>query len=161
MSENTGTAATIDILVDRLRDIPDPLQQAIAAGALMEELKRATSEIKGIRIEAVQTLNAIGWGYKKIAEAMGISKPRVQQLLNAPDVPRRPGILEQRTRVLAAEMRAKGSPNDKTIARAVVEHVRSSRGGANWSATQIASWAEVDEGLIDAADAAYEASNPV
>jgi len=158
MSENADTTTVLDGLIDNLRDIPDPLQQAIAAGTLMEDLKRATSEIKDIRIEAVQTLNSIGWGYQKIAEAMGLSKPRVQQLLNAPAVPRRPGVLEQRTRVLAAEMRAKGTASDKTIAKAAVEHVRGSRGGTNWSAAQIAAWADVDEDLIAAADVDYEAS---
>lgn len=150
----------MDNLVNGIREIPDPLEQAIAAGALMESMKQAASEIKVIRIEAVQTLNAIGWAYQKIAESMGISKPRVQQLLNAPDVPRRPGILEQRTRVLSAEMRAQGTASDKDIAKAAVEHVRSSRGGTNWSASQIAAWAEVDEDLVAAADAVYQAANP-
>lgn len=160
MPENADTKTVIDNLVNGLRGIPDPLDQAIAAGILMESFKQATAEIKDIRIEAVQTLNAIGWAYQKIAEAMGISKPRVQQLLNAPDVPRRPGILEQRTRVLAAEMRAKGTANDKGIAKAAVEHVRGSRGGANWSTAQIAEWAEVDEDLVLAADAIYESASP-
>lgn len=159
MSEKTTNPA-LDTLIKGLREIPDPLDQALAAGALMEAMKTAVTEIKDLRIEAVKSLSNVGWGYQRIAEALGVSKPRVQQLLNAPDVPRRPGVLEQRTRVLAAEMRAKGKASDRDIAVAAVEQVRRARGGMNWSIEQIAGWADVEEALVASADAKFRTENP-
>lgn len=157
MSDSTDPKVAVAALVETIRNIPDPLEQALAAGALMESFKEAASEVKTLRIAAVQTLSSVGWGYQRIAESLGVSKPRVQQLLNAPDVPRRPGVLEQRVRVLTAQMRAAGKATDALIAQAVVEQVRGSRGGMNWSAEQIAGWADIDESFIAAADATYQA----
>lgn len=152
MADKADPKKVIDGLVEDLRNIPDPLEQALAAGRLMESFKSAVSQSKDIRIGAVQTLSGIGWGYQRIAESLGVSKPRVQQLLKAPAVPRRPGILEQRSKVLAAEMRAKGRASDSDIAFAAVEQIRRSRGGANWTTEQIAGWIEVDESFVIAAD---------
>lgn len=160
MPDNANPKTTVDRLIDELQQMPDPLNQALAAGALMEVFKQAISEAKNIRFEAVETLSNVGWGYQRIAESLSLSKPRIQQILNPPQVPSRPGILQQRSKVLAAEMRAKGQATDGDIAEAVINQVRHSRGGTNWSTKQIATWADIDESFVKSADTRFKQENP-
>ena len=69
--------------------IEDPVERTLAASALLTSLLESIVEVKGIRQQAVQGLhrgdpdNAVpGRGYGWIADKIGLSRGRVQQIVN-------------------------------------------------------------------------------
>ncbi|WP_156415598.1 helix-turn-helix domain-containing protein [Terrabacter sp. Soil811] len=66
----------------------DPIQIARAVGDFYAALDRELDRFATVRLKAVRQLRRAGWSYDRIAEATGLSKGRVQQLVS--DV-RQPG----------------------------------------------------------------------
>jgi hypothetical protein len=139
-----------------VRAIDDPVVQAQQTTALLEALRAANEEARAIRIDAVQTLYALGWGYQRIGEAMGIGKARAQQLVAEAKRGKRPGVIESQAVIAAAETRATGA-SEKEVAAAVAAAIRKHRGSANITAEQAGSMVDVEVELMRKALAAEDA----
>jgi predicted XRE-type DNA-binding protein len=80
MSEDTETA---------VRSISDPRARALAANAQIDEHQAAIAGLSRIRREALEDLLATGMSQTNIAEALGMSRSRISQLLSAGTRPER------------------------------------------------------------------------
>lgn len=68
---------------DGLRDIADLAERVRRASALIDELAEETSEVSGIRTEAVMEMQASGMSQTDIAGATGMTRARVSQIAKA------------------------------------------------------------------------------
>jgi hypothetical protein len=74
----------IDQAVADLRAMSDPLARIREADSLDSALAEARAVVAQIKREAVTSLRTASTGYGTIAQQLGISKARVQQIANAP-----------------------------------------------------------------------------
>lgn len=65
----------------RLSSLDDPIEAARAVGDLYAALDRELDRVAAVRLKAVRQLRRSGWSYDRIAEATGLSKGRVAQLV--------------------------------------------------------------------------------
>lgn len=75
--------------VAAVRAIPDPLQRAQQAGQLLAEFSSASADLGAIRREAMETLTADGMTPAGLADALGVSRARVSQLMRSGPPPER------------------------------------------------------------------------
>lgn len=148
MSPSEHLAAALD----HVSAIVDPLDQLIAANELSDQVRQLGADVRVVRINAVQTLVELGWGYDRIAEVAGLSKPRVQQLARELKPVKRPGVIETRARLAAMEARGTGA-SDAAVARQVIPVILDSRGGGNVTVEQMSDWLAVS---IDVAASALD-----
>ena len=59
------------------------MQVTIAVGDAFAALDRELEMLADVRLKAIRQLRSQGWSYDRIAEATGLSKGRVAQLVNA------------------------------------------------------------------------------
>lgn len=59
-----------------------PLLKGDAAGTAVKDLREAMFALAKIRVSAMRELSAAGWTYADLAKEFGISKQRVDQLVN-------------------------------------------------------------------------------
>lgn len=64
-----------------LRLVKDPAERARRAIAAEQAYSEELPAIRAVRYEAIAELRAQKWTYDRIAEALGISKARVAQLV--------------------------------------------------------------------------------
>jgi DNA-directed RNA polymerase specialized sigma24 family protein len=64
----------------RVAKISDPVERTREAGVLLEQCARATEALAEVRRNAVVQMHEGGMSHQAIADAIGISKPRVGQL---------------------------------------------------------------------------------
>lgn len=64
---------------------PTAVEQALAATWLLNELQAAVQALPKVRAKAVRELHEDGFSMKDLSEMLGLSKSRIQQLLDAPD----------------------------------------------------------------------------
>jgi hypothetical protein len=74
----------IDQAIDDLRKVADPIARIREADGLDSALAEARTAVAQIRRDAVTALRTPTSGYGSIAQQLGISKARVQQIANAP-----------------------------------------------------------------------------
>jgi hypothetical protein len=67
--------------VDRLTEVGTDVDIARAVGDTFAALDAELERIAQVRLHAVRRLRAQGWSYDRIAEATGLSKGRVAQLV--------------------------------------------------------------------------------
>ncbi|WP_116245797.1 hypothetical protein [Nocardiopsis sp. FIRDI 009] len=67
-------------LIDRLRDIPDPVERTRTAAALIDALKDAQTRVKAVRADAAAELRQ-GRTLRQVGELLGVSPARVDQIL--------------------------------------------------------------------------------
>lgn len=135
--------------IDSINSIADPLEKAAAATRMMYAIMGISEELRDIRQESVRQLKDIkGWGYQQIGDELGIGKARASQIYVGARVAKRPGVIEMRAKVAAAEMRAKGSKDEEIIA-AVVPLIRNTKGGDQLSVKRIAEILEIDLDLVE------------
>jgi hypothetical protein len=142
MTSQMSAAEHIRAAIDQMVAIEDPVVQAQETTKLLEQLRDAGSEARQVRITAVQTLHALGWGYQRIGDEIGVGKARAQQLVIEAKQVRRPGVIETQTRLAATEMRASGA-SDQEIAEKLIPAVRAYRGGDKVTAKAIAAMLDV------------------
>lgn len=116
--------------VESLREVPDDAERARVATQLLDALLAANAEVKAVRVDAVIALNNAGFGYGAIAKALGLTKARVQQLVNDMSTPRRPGTIERDLSTAAADLRAKGA-TDQDIVTTLIPQIRARRSGVS------------------------------
>lgn len=73
--------ATIESEVKRARAIRDPLKRAVAIQDLYRRVQALTLELADERGKHILAAHAANYSYGVIAAEMGVSKPRVQQLI--------------------------------------------------------------------------------
>lgn len=66
--------------IDRIVQIPDPAERAVEIGRVLNTLQDITGELRSLRQAAVRELQAKGWSYAKIGEALDLHRNRVQQI---------------------------------------------------------------------------------
>ncbi|NJP73387.1 hypothetical protein [Streptomyces sp. C1-2] len=66
--------------VDSLEALDDPAERARKAGRLLAELPDQQARLRRIRQAAIAAMRADDVSYRKIAEQLGISLARVQQI---------------------------------------------------------------------------------
>jgi hypothetical protein len=136
-----------------LADLPDPGDRAAAITQFMTHISQAGEELKDIRRNAMLELHAAGLGYGAIADIVGISKARAQQVITAMTSPPRPGKIEMETRIAAAELRAANIP-DPAIAVRLLPFIRSFPGGDKLTNKTIAAMLDMPVKDVTAANAA-------
>jgi DNA-directed RNA polymerase specialized sigma24 family protein len=67
--------------LQRVIMVPDPVERARVAGALLEQCAQAVEVLAKIRREALVQMHQGGMSRQDIADAIGVSKPRVSQLI--------------------------------------------------------------------------------
>ena len=65
----------------RLRDLPDPVDTIRGVSAAFSAMDVELGRFATVRLEAIAKLRAEGWSYDRIADATGLSKGRVAQLV--------------------------------------------------------------------------------
>lgn len=65
----------------RLRDLPDPVDTIRGVRDAFAAMEIELGRLATVRLEALAKLRADGWSYDRIAEATGLSKGRVAQLV--------------------------------------------------------------------------------
>jgi hypothetical protein len=133
--------------VDEVAAIQDPLARIQMATDLIHAVRAAGEELRDIRHVAAVTLNHSGWGYQRIADALGVTKGRAQQLVQDMRATRRPGVIEVEALKTVSAMRSAGA-SDAQIADEVVPRIRSRRSGKYMPWAQIAGILEVDENWL-------------
>lgn len=136
--------------VDAIAAQPDPARRAVDATAFMAALAGAGEEVKAIRKDAMAALQDQGLGYGRIADLVGISKSRAQQILAGLVQPARPGRIEVEARLRAERLRASGS-TDRQVAAALVPWIRAQPGGTRFEARKVAAMLSVPEPAARAA----------
>lgn len=131
----------IDRALVALEAIRDPLERAQSATELMQRIVTANEQIREMRHQDVAWLNdkleGPGYTYEELSELLGVSKPRIQQLVNNYREPRREGTIAVAMKVpLASLHRRKAS--DEDIVRALLPRIRSYRGGPRLTVEQVA-----------------------
>lgn len=76
--------------VTRLQDIEEPQARARAVGDLFAALDTELARIAQVRYAAVREMRRQPMSYQSIADASGLSKGRVAQVLKDPRLRRRP-----------------------------------------------------------------------
>lgn len=137
----------LDEAIEALAAIEDPATQAKTTTEFLTRLLAANEQVGEIRKEAVKTLSDIGWGYQRIADFLGLSKARAQQLSSRMPAVKRAGVIETQTRIMVAELRASGASDDEIVKR-MVPRVREYRGGAKVTAQQLSEWLDIPEEQI-------------
>lgn len=66
--------------IARVRAIPDPAKRAKAIGDVLAKLGDLIPQLRADRQAAVQQLRADGWSHQQVADALGISRGRAQQI---------------------------------------------------------------------------------
>lgn len=79
------TLRPVDQAVADLRKVGDPIARIREADGLDSALAQARTAVARIRRDAVTELRSSTSGYGSIAQQLGISKARVQQIANAPE----------------------------------------------------------------------------
>jgi hypothetical protein len=74
----------LDCAVQELRGIGDPERRLQVANLLDEALVTARTAVAGVKRDTVNEMRGPSVGYLTIAERLGLTKGRVQQIANAP-----------------------------------------------------------------------------
>lgn len=77
----------LDQAVEELRGITDPERRLKMANLLDDALANARTAVAGIRRDTVNEMRGPQAGYSTIADRLGLTKGRVQQIANAPRRP--------------------------------------------------------------------------
>jgi len=83
------TLKPLDQALDDLRAVPDPYARLSEAHDLDSALVMARSVVAQIKRDTINALRGTTTGYGTIAQRLGLTKARVQQIANAP---RNPGL---------------------------------------------------------------------
>jgi hypothetical protein len=84
MPDDRAIPDLLDRAIEGLRGIADPDRRLNMANLLDEALANARTVVAGIKRDAVNEMRGPRTGYSTIAERLGLTKGRVQQIANAP-----------------------------------------------------------------------------
>lgn len=70
--------------IDQIRAIPDPAARVRAINAAIDQHKAAISELAQITRDTVAELRANGASHAQVAELLGVTRARAQQLASGP-----------------------------------------------------------------------------
>ena len=84
MPDDRAIPDMLDRAVERLRSIADPERRLQVANLLDEALVTARTATAGIKRDTVNQMRGPSAGYSTIAQRLGLTKGRVQQIANAP-----------------------------------------------------------------------------
>jgi len=84
MPDDRAIPDMLDQAVERLRGIADPERRLRVANLVDEALVAARTAIAGIKRDAVNEMRGPASGYLTIAQRLGLTKGRVQQIANTP-----------------------------------------------------------------------------
>lgn len=80
---NTDLHEDLEVAVHWVRTQPTAELRADAAITTMKMLRTHEQELARIRVAALRELVETGWGYNDIAAQFGITRQRVEQLVNS------------------------------------------------------------------------------
>lgn len=138
----TKAAASLASVISSARSIKDPLQRAQATTDILQSVTDAAQELREIRSDAVIEVNESGMGYGKIADALGISKVRVQQILDAIGRTPRMGRVEITARTEAARLRERRA-SDEVVVDTLVPKLIAIRSAERYEPAAIAEMLDV------------------
>ena len=84
MPDDRSIPDRLDRAVEELRGIADPERRLQVANLLDEALVTARAAVAGIKRDTVNEMRGPSAGYPTIAQRLGLTKARVQQIANAP-----------------------------------------------------------------------------
>jgi hypothetical protein len=84
MPDDRAIPDMLDRAVEELRGIADPERRLQMANLLDEAIVTARTAVAGIKRDTVNEMRSPSVGYLTIAERLGLTKGRVQQIANAP-----------------------------------------------------------------------------
>ena len=84
MPDDRAIPDMLDQAVERLRSIADPERRLQVANLLDDALVTARTAVAGIKRDTVNEMRGPSAGYSTIAQRLGLTKGRVQQIANAP-----------------------------------------------------------------------------
>ncbi len=84
MTKRLDSIKPLDRALDDLRNVPDPYTRLQEARVLDDALVMARSVVAQIKRDAVTALRGTSAGYGTIAQRLGLTKARVQQIANVP-----------------------------------------------------------------------------
>jgi hypothetical protein len=145
-----SVAAAEEKLANVIRDagkIKDPLVRAQACGDLLALLAEASVEAKNIRYEAVKSLNDGGMGYGTIANHLGVTKTRLQQVLQTIPPTKRMGRVEMEARQFAQKLRSSGA-DDQAVVDAVVPRIIEIRSAERYTPAEVAEMLNVPTPIV-------------
>jgi hypothetical protein len=87
MPDDRAIPDLLDQAVEELRGITDPERRLKMANLLDDALANARTAVAGIRRDTVNEMRGPRAGYSTIADRLGLTKGRVQQIANAPRRP--------------------------------------------------------------------------
>lgn len=137
----------VDDAVAAVSSIRDATARAIAAGALLNHLNDAILEVKDTRYVAMKKLNEQGVSYTALAETIGLSKSRVQQILTHMAPTKRMGRVEMEARQEAQRLRDAGK-SDADIVKETVPRLIALRSAERYTPAQIADMLNVPTSLV-------------
>ncbi|MFF5265400.1 hypothetical protein ACFY4C_41510 [Actinomadura viridis] len=70
----------IQQVIGALRDISDPTDRAKATGAMLDAIPALQRALRELRQSAVRELRAQGFSHAEVAQALGVSRSRAQQI---------------------------------------------------------------------------------
>lgn len=82
MLRNPRLAGQMERLKEFCTKQPMHVLVADAAGTAMLDLQRAIGELADIRAAAIREMAEDGWTHREIAKELGISRARVEQIIN-------------------------------------------------------------------------------
>lgn len=82
LSTRIGAGVDLQDAVDQLETADDPRYQVEAATEMHRLVRELVSRVATIRTGAMQALVADGWTYEEIGDLVGITRARVEQIVN-------------------------------------------------------------------------------
>lgn len=141
--------AALKAAISSTRRVKDPIERAQTAGDILNLFAEGSRSLKEIRDDAVRELNDSGMGYGTIAAHLGITKGRVQQLLDSGLKTKKMGKVEVTASTEAARLREQGA-SDKVIVETVIPQLLEIRSSERFEPQDIAGMLNVPVTLVRA-----------
>lgn len=136
----------VDHLLDLVNLVDDEIERLRLQTGMIEMLREAGFALSEQRRQTAVSLNSSGISYAKLADILGVSRGRIQQLITGVGAPKRSGVIETEMRVAAAQMRMSGA-SDIQVVESLVPKIRGYKSGSRITVPQIAQMLSVDENI--------------
>jgi len=144
--------AALDEALSIVSSIEDDMERLRASSYIAKKVKLLGINMADVRASTMRSLNAQGMTYEQLAIQSGVTKGRIQQILGKVDRgSNKPGAVEQKFALRAAELRAQNFSGDQ-IAAILLPEIRRTPGGQGMPAHKISNILAVDEEYIEIYD---------
>lgn len=134
-------------ILEEMEQFGEGLELLKLQTGLIDLFRSAGFELSEKRRETAVVLNNNGFSYARLADTLGVSRGRIQQLITGVGAPKRSGVIETEMRVAAGQMRTAGA-TDTEIIDTLVPKIRGYKSGDRITTRQIAEMLSVDESAV-------------